>query len=156
MSRAGDRLAELGYVLPAPAQPAGRYRGVVVDGGLAWVSGHTGRNADRRALRGTIGADVDLATARHEAVGALLNVMAALDAEVGLDRVARPVLLRGYVRAEAEWGDHPQVIDAASDLLAALFGGGGECARVAIGVASLPGGASVEIEGVFRLHDAAR
>jgi enamine deaminase RidA (YjgF/YER057c/UK114 family) len=61
------------------------------------------------------------------------------------------LFLRGYVRAVASFGEHPIVVDAASEVLEAVIGGGPH-ARAAIGVASLPGGACVELEAVLRLR----
>jgi enamine deaminase RidA (YjgF/YER057c/UK114 family) len=63
------------------------------------------------------------------------------------------VKLLGFVNAAPDFGDTPQVMHGASDLLHELFGrpGAGAHARSAIGVASLPRGAAVEIEAVFEV-----
>ena len=44
-----------------------------------------------------------------------------------------------------------KVINGASDLMIAVFGDAGRHARSAIGVAALPLGASVEVEGIFQV-----
>ena len=78
---------------------------------------------------------------------AALNVIGAIDAAVGVDNIRTLLHMRGYVRAVADFDAHPAVIDGASRLLLDVFGE--ECgahARTAIGVASLPGGACVELE----------
>ncbi len=63
--------------------------------------------------------------------------------------------LRGYVRATSEFDTHPTVIDGASQLLLDVFGERvGAHARTAIGVASLPGGACVELDLVVSLAEA--
>jgi enamine deaminase RidA (YjgF/YER057c/UK114 family) len=46
----------------------------------------------------------------------------------------------------------PQVLDAASDLLVAVFGEAGRHARSAIGVAELPRGVPVEVEFVVAIR----
>jgi enamine deaminase RidA (YjgF/YER057c/UK114 family) len=85
--------------------------------------------------------------ANAQARAAALNLIGAIDGAVGLDAVTALVHLRGYVRATPHFDAHPTVIDGASRLLLEVFGE--ECgahARTAIGVASLPGGACVELE----------
>jgi enamine deaminase RidA (YjgF/YER057c/UK114 family) len=76
-----------------------------------------------------------------------LNLLAAVEATAGLDAVRSLVHLRGYVRGTTEFDAHPAVIDGASQLMIDVFGSGrGAHARTAVGVASLPGGACVELE----------
>jgi enamine deaminase RidA (YjgF/YER057c/UK114 family) len=116
------------------------------------VSGTTGRVGSTPALRGVVGADVTLEQAQDQARTAALNLLAAIDAAVGLDAVTALVHLRGYVRATTEFDAHPAVVDGASKLLLEVFGEQvGAHARTAIGVASLPGGACVELELVVKL-----
>jgi len=45
----------------------------------------------------------------------------------------------------------PMVINGASDLLVALLGEEGRHARTAVGVASLPRRAAVEVEAIFEI-----
>ena len=50
-----------------------------------------------------------------------------------------------FVAAVPGFVDHPKVANGASDLLADVLGDGGRHARAAVGVSSLPLGASVEV-----------
>ena len=50
------------------------------------------------------------------------------------------------VNAIPTFGEHPQVINGASDLLVQVFGDKGRHARAAFGVGSLPMNTCVEIE----------
>jgi enamine deaminase RidA (YjgF/YER057c/UK114 family) len=96
---------------------------------------------------GVVGDDVTVEQARSQARFAALNLIAAIDEAVGLHAVTAIVHLRGYVRATPDFDAHPAVIDGASELLLDVFGEDcGAHARTAIGVASLPGGACVELE----------
>ena len=52
----------------------------------------------------------------------------------------------GYVSCGDAFKDHPRVVNGASDLLLEVFGDAGIHARSAVGCASLPLGAPVEIE----------
>jgi enamine deaminase RidA (YjgF/YER057c/UK114 family) len=45
----------------------------------------------------------------------------------------------------------PQVVNGASDLVAAVLGENGKHARFAVGVAQLPLDAAVEVEGIFEI-----
>jgi enamine deaminase RidA (YjgF/YER057c/UK114 family) len=86
---------------------------------------------------------------------AALGCLASLESEIGsLDRLERIVILRGFVNCDPEFKDLPQVTDAASKLLIAIFGDDGRHARTTIGVASLPFGVAVEIDMVALVRSA--
>ena len=95
---------------------------------------------------------MDIETGQASARGAAEAILAALHQHLGsLDRVVRVVRLTGYVSSAPGFGDQPKVINGASDLMIAVFGDAGRHARSAIGVAALPLGASVEVEGIFQI-----
>ena len=68
------------------------------------------------------------------------------------DRVERCVRLGGFVAATPDFTQHPQVINGASELMGEVMGERGAHARAAVGVASLPRGVPVEVEGLFALR----
>ena len=84
-----------------------------------------------------------------------INLLANLKVACGgdLSKVTRVVRLGGFVAATPEFEQHPAVINGASDLMASIFGDAGAHARAAVGVASLPLGASVEVEGMFEVNE---
>lgn len=144
---AREQLAQLGIVLPAPPPPKGAYIPYRWCGDQLWVSGATARRPGAPSLRGVVGADVTIEQAAAQARLAALNLLGAVASAAGLDAVRGLVHLRGYVRGTTEFDAHPAVIDGASQLLLEVFGAErGAHARTAIGVASLPGGACVELE----------
>ena len=49
------------------------------------------------------------------------------------------------------FGDHPKVINGCSDLFVNVFGDAGKHARSAVGMGSLPGNISVEIEVILQV-----
>jgi enamine deaminase RidA (YjgF/YER057c/UK114 family) len=73
-----------------------------------------------------------------------------------LNRIARIVKVLGMVNAVPGFADHPQVINGCSDLFIEVFGAAGRHARSAVGMASLPGRITVEIEGIAELKDGGR
>jgi enamine deaminase RidA (YjgF/YER057c/UK114 family) len=87
--------------------------------------------------------------ARLCALNLLAVLQVALDGD--LDRVVRCHRLGGFVYCTPGFTDVPKVINGASDLMFALFGERGRHARTAVGVASLPAGAAVEVDGIFEV-----
>jgi enamine deaminase RidA (YjgF/YER057c/UK114 family) len=82
-----------------------------------------------------------------------LDCLASAKEALGdLDRVKRVVKVLGMVNSQPDFGQQPQVINGASDLLVDLYGDGGRHARSAVGVGSLPGGIAVEIEMIFEVE----
>jgi enamine deaminase RidA (YjgF/YER057c/UK114 family) len=155
MTSLTDRLAELGSTLPAPATPGGSYDPVVVRGGFAFVSGQVSKLDGEMVATGTVGAEVDLETARECARACALNVLAALAPVAGgpdLPLLDRIVKLDVFVASAPGFHDQPAVADGASDLLVELLGDAGRHSRVAIGVAGLPRRSPVEIGAVVALR----
>jgi enamine deaminase RidA (YjgF/YER057c/UK114 family) len=149
-----QRLAELQLELPNPAAPIANYIPAVRSGNLLFLSGQICQwNGERRFI-GKLGAEISLEQGKEAAKLCGLNLLAqakrALDGD--LDRVVRVVRLGGFVNAVPGFGDQPQVVNGASDLMVAVFGDGGRHARTAVGVGSLPGGAAVEIDAVLEVR----
>ncbi|MGW0162567.1 RidA family protein [Mycobacterium sp. NPDC003323] len=154
MTSLRQRLAELGLTIPAAPAPRGAYYPTRLHDGQLWVSGATARTNAGPGLAGVVGDDVSASDAKAQAGIAALNLLGAIDTAVGLESVTAVLHLRGYVRAVPDFAAQPGVIDGASELLLAVFGEDvGAHARTAIGVASLPGGACVELELVAAVAD---
>jgi enamine deaminase RidA (YjgF/YER057c/UK114 family) len=144
---AEQRLRQLGLELPAAVAPTGLYIPVVVHRDLAFVSGHAAA-AGGDWIRGLIG-ELDPEQARTAARAATLGCLASLRASLGsLDRIERVLKVTGMLRATSEFGDHPRVMDACTQLLIDVFGDDGHHARTSVGVASLPFGTAIEIDMV--------
>ena len=155
MGLLSKRLQTLGIELPTPREPAFSYNAVVIDNGLAWVSGQLPwlGNSDSLVHSGRLGEKVNVTEGKSCARACILNGLAVLEEASGdLDRVERIVKLVGYVASATDFQQQPKVIDAASNLLVEIFGDAGTHARSAVGVAQLPRGAPVEIELVVRLR----
>jgi enamine deaminase RidA (YjgF/YER057c/UK114 family) len=156
MQMAGNidkRLADFGIVIPAPAEPGGNYVGFVVTGNLVFLAGQVPVENGVRKYIGKLGREVSVEDGRKAAELAALNLLARLKAACGgdLDRVVRCVKVVGFVNSTPEFGDHPKVINGASDLLVKIFGDAGRHARSAVGMGSLPFGVAVEVEAVFEI-----
>ena len=81
-----------------------------------------------------------------------LNILAQAKAALGdLDRIVQLLRLNGFVTAAPGFADHPKVINGASDLMVEILGDKGRHTRIAVGCASLPLNAAVEIDAVFAI-----
>ncbi len=155
MSRAEDRLAELGYSLPEPPTPVGAYTTAVESGGFLFLSGTTCYSEGGLLYRGRLGAELNVEQGFEAARQTALNLLSVLKAHVGdLDRVDRVVKLNGYVNSAPDFDQQPAVINGASELLVSVFGERGVHARTSIGVSDLPGHIPVEIEMTVALRPA--
>ena len=142
-----QKITELGLSLPDVAPPAGSYLPALVSGNLVYTAGQIPLVEGKLAGTGKVGAEVTLEQAQELAKICLLNGLAAVKSQIGdLQRVKRIVKLVGFVSSDPGFIQQPQVINAASDLLAEIFGEVGRHARSAVGVAVLPLDAPVEIE----------
>jgi enamine deaminase RidA (YjgF/YER057c/UK114 family) len=146
MSSPHARLAELGVTLPAVVAPVAAYVPAVRTGALVYTSGQLPMVDGALAATGKVGAGVEPEFARELARICALNALAAVDALVGLDAVVRVVKVVGFVASAADFTGQPAVINGASGLLEEVFGEAGAHARSAVGVASLPLDAPVEVE----------
>lgn len=155
MSKAEERLAALGLELPVAAAPVANYVGQVVSGRLAFVSGQLPFRDGRIAYTGRLGDGVTVEDGYAAGRQCALNILAHLKVACGgdLDRVARVVRLGGFVACTPEFTDAPKCVNGASDLMVAVFGDAGRHARAAVGVASLPGGATVEVDAIVELRE---
>lgn len=147
-----ERLKQLGLELPTPATPVGNYVPFVLANGFLYLSGQGPRRADGSMHTGKVGKDVTIEDAYEHARLTGLNLLAAAHLALGdLARVRRVVKVLGMVNAVPDFGDQPKVINGCSDLMVAVFGDAGRHARSAVGMGSLPGNISVEVEVIFQV-----
>ena len=147
------RLKEKGITLPVNSMPQANYVPWVVSGKLVFISGQVPWDNGKIAFTGKVGADVDLPTAQNAARFCALNIVAQLRDACGgdLDRVVRCVKVGGFVNCVDGYGNQPEVVNGASDLLVEIFGDAGRHARFAVGANALPRNVPVEVEAVFEI-----
>jgi len=147
------RLEALGLKLPEAPQPLANYVTALVSGDLLFISGQISRDADGHVLAGKLGADLSLAEGQQAAVSCALSILAQAKAALGsLDRVTQVLRLTGYVASAPHFKEQPQVLNGASDLMVAALGDKGRHTRSAVGVASLPAGAAVEVDAILKVR----
>lgn len=147
-----QKLADLGITLPTPKPPIANYVPVVKTGNLLFVSGQVSVDGSGTVTTGKLGAGMSIEDGRAAARLCAINVIAQVKAAAGdLDKVARIVKVVGFVNSTLEFTDQPAVINGCSDLLVEVFGDKGRHARSAVGVASLPFNAAVEVEAIVEV-----
>jgi enamine deaminase RidA (YjgF/YER057c/UK114 family) len=140
------RIADLGLELPPVPQPVAAYVPLRVAAGLAFVAGQVPIVDGVVMHPGLLGRDVSLERGQAAARRAALQALAALRGELGsFDRVAQIVQVTVYVASMPAFTEHPQVANGASEFLIEVLGERGRHARAAVGMASLPLGACVEV-----------
>lgn len=150
---ADDALAALGLSLPEVPAPVANYVPYVVSGNLLFVSGQISRNGNE-TIRGRLGDTMDTATGAAAAQTCGLALIAQVRAACGgdLGKLRRVVKLTGFVASAPGFHEQPVVVNGTSNLMVEVFGDRGRHARSAVGVAALPQGAAVEVEGIFEIE----
>ncbi|WP_166352922.1 RidA family protein [Phytoactinopolyspora limicola] len=152
MSTADQQLTTAMPEAPAPLPASAPIEAVVIDEGVAYVSGQVAFVGESAPLLGKVGADVTVDQAIDEARKAAANGLYRLKAALGsLDAVERILKVTVFVNSTPDLTQQPSVANGASQLLIEVLGDRGRHARSAVGVASLPLGVPVEVELVARV-----
>jgi enamine deaminase RidA (YjgF/YER057c/UK114 family) len=147
------RLKELGIVLPPVPTPVANYVPFRLIGNMLYLSGQGPRDANGKQLAGKVPTEVPVEEAyKHARIVGLSLLAAARSALGSLDRVEAVVKLLGMVNGTPDFGDHPKVINGCSDLFVEVLGDRGRHARSAVGMGSLPGRITVEIEAIMAVQ----
>ncbi|MGO4332432.1 RidA family protein [Cupriavidus sp. 2TAF22] len=148
-----DRIREAAIVLPPPAIPTALFVPYTLHRGILTVSGQLPVRSGQPIFAGRVPAEVSLDDAREAARLCVANLLGWASAATNgdLERIDGVLRLGGFVATSDGFHDAPAVVNAASELINFIFADKGRHARIAIGVASLPLGAPVEIEATFAL-----
>lgn len=148
-----SRLQSLGITLPEAPAAVANYVPFLRLGNLLFISGQLPLKGGKITCTGKLGADVSLEDGVAAARLCALNGIAQMAAAVGgnLSAVKHIVKITGFVNSTPDYGDQPQVINGASDLLVEVFGEAGRHTRSAVSAGALPRGAAVEVEFIVAL-----
>jgi enamine deaminase RidA (YjgF/YER057c/UK114 family) len=147
MSEIENRIKTLGLVLPEVPAPLAAYIPAKKTGHVIFTAGQLPLLKGELICKGLLGQDVDVEQAYQAARICTLNALAAIKGMIeDLDQIVQVVRVVGYVASTSTFTQQPAIVNGASELLLEIFGEVGKHARSAVGVASLPLNASVEIE----------
>jgi enamine deaminase RidA (YjgF/YER057c/UK114 family) len=145
------RLARLGVTLPAAAAAAANYLPFVRHADILYVSGQLPLTAHGVECRGKLGETVSVEEGRRAARLCAINVVAQAKAALNgdLERIRQVVRITGFVASSHRFIEQHLVVNGASDFLVEALGDRGRHARAAVGVASLPLDAAVEVDAII-------
>ena len=147
MGEVENRLKSLGMVLPEVPAPLAAYIPAKKTGQVIFTAGQLPLLNGELICKGLLGQDVEIEQAYQAARICTLNALAAIKGVVkDLDQIVQVVRVVGYVASTSTFTQQPAIVNGASELLLEIFGEVGKHARSAVGLASLPLNASVEIE----------
>ncbi|MFT3797166.1 RidA family protein [Microbacterium sp.] len=147
----GIAVADLHRIAAAPAGAAPSFAAAVVVDDLVYTSGQLPLVDGALTAVGLVGRDIAVEEAAMAARACAANALAAAATAAAGRRIERVVKMTGFVASAPGFNDQPAVMNAASAYLHEVFGAAGEHVRSAIGAASLPRNAAVEVELVVRL-----
>ena len=148
-----QRLDSLGLSLPQAPKAVASYIPAKRQGDLLFVSGQLPFVDGALLATGRVPTEVSIETATQCARVCALNGLAVARSAAGsLDAIAGVVRVGCWIASDPGFGGQPGITNAASELLAAVFGEDGRHARAAVGSVALPLNAPIEIEFLFALR----
>jgi enamine deaminase RidA (YjgF/YER057c/UK114 family) len=114
---------------------------------LLFIAGQVSAQ-DGKRLTGRCPDEVTVEEAQERAKVCALNLLAQMEATVGLDNVEQVAQLTGFVLSADGFGEQPKVLNGASELLVEVLGDAGRHTRAALGTNALPFSVTVEIAAI--------
>lgn len=153
MNEREQKMLALGYSPECNLKPGAIYRPVVIDGTTAYVAGCVPYDDQQKLVsKGKVPSRVAVPDAQQAAALCAANILRLLRRELGsLDRIDRVLKVTGFVNSDPDFEQPHLVINGASQFLIDVLGEAGWHARSAVGMATLPNGASVEVEAIVRI-----
>jgi len=148
-----EKLREYGYELPRPKPPVASYIPVTRTGNIIYVSGQISATEDG-PVTGLLGDTMNVVQGGNAAELAALNLLSQIvySAGVELTQIKKILKLTVFVASTPDFAEQHLVANGASNLIVGVLGDKGKHARSAIGMASLPLGAAVEVEAIVEVE----
>jgi enamine deaminase RidA (YjgF/YER057c/UK114 family) len=125
----------------------------VLHAGVVYTAGMTPRRDGRLVLTGAVGGELSLEQGRDAAALAAANALAAARSVLPSGARLRCLQMTVYIVAATAFTDLSAVADGASAVVARTLAPSALPARAAIGVATLPSGAPVEVALIAAVTD---
>ena len=148
-----QKLSELYIDLPGLPLPKGTAVSAVASGKFLFIDGCLPIADGKLVHKGRLGLDVTLDQGVQAARYALIQGLSAVQQTAGsINKIKQIVRLTGFIATGGEFKDHDRVLEGAGQLLKQIFGSAGLHSRAAVGVASLPQGASVSLSLIVEIR----
>ena len=140
--------------IPSMALPVANYVPYKIFDKILYISGQAPIKEGSLIYKGKVGKDITEEEGIEAAKLCCINIISALKSAINNDweKLEGFIKLSGFVNCDANFVNHPQIINGASDLLVKIFGEQGKHTRFAVGSNSLPMNISVEIDAVIKLR----
>jgi enamine deaminase RidA (YjgF/YER057c/UK114 family) len=147
------KLQDLNLKLPKVATPVANYLPYKIEQDTIYISGQLPMLEGKVAYQGKLGGNITVLQGQDAAKLCLLNILAQVNhaLEGKLENIESCVKLGIFINSVADFIDHAQVGNGASNLMVDLLGDKGRHARFAMGAHSLPLNAAVEIDAIFKI-----
>ena len=140
--------------IPSMALPVANYVPYKIFDKILYISGQAPIKEGSLIYKGKVGKDITEEEGIEAAKLCCINIISALKSAINNDweKLEGFIKLGGFVNCDANFVNHPQIINGASDPLVKIFGEQGKHTRFAVGSNSLPMNISVEIDAVIKLR----
>ena len=147
-------IKDLDLNIPDLAQPVANYVPYKIFDKILYVSGQAPSKEGSLIYIGKVGEEITEEDGVKAAELCCINIIAALKSAINSDweKLEGFIKLGGFVNCNANFTNHPQIINGASNLLVKIFGEQGKHARFAVGSNSLPMNISVEIDAIIKIR----
>ena len=148
-----ENLKNLNLEIPKAPDPVGAYIAYKKTANLLFISGQISIDSNGKITKGKLGKDLTIDQGRAAAKLCAINIIAQAKKACNerLENITNCIKLTGYVNSTDDFTDQPKVINAASELISAVFEENGKHTRAAISANALPLGAAVEIDAIFEI-----
>ena len=148
------KIKDLELNIPDMALPLANYVPFKIFDKVLYISGQGPIKEGSLIYKGKVGKDITEEEGIKAAELCCINIIAALKSAINSDweKLDGFIKLGGFVNCNADFTNHPQIINGASNLLVEIFGEQGKHTRFAVGSNSLPMNFSVEIDAVIKLR----
>lgn len=138
---------------PSMPAPQGRYVVAKRRGDLVFTAGMTPRRAGALILEGPVRSGEPLEQYRPALILACSNALDAIRSLAMPGESVREIMsMTVFIAGEHDFRAHSQLADYASEYLYQQLGNDGICSRAAVGVATLPSGAPVEVQLIGTIY----
>ncbi len=151
------KLSDLGIAPGSPAMPVANYLPYRIHGSVLYLSGMIPMKDGQSLFTGRVGDGLSIEQGQECARQCVINGLDWMRVALGgsLNRIEAIIRLRGFVACPPGFGQQPQVINGASDLLVEIFGDAGRHTRAAVGSVALPLNVPVEIDFTVAIREGA-